>query len=462
LLLSYPDSIVRKAITTIWRDHKIWLFVAVAFVAATVVIGYLVVKRPGDVSNPDAAFVEMGPGKEVIGIVDWPVYGRFPERTRYMNVEQLEPPFKVAWRLNGRKLLEYSPIIVDGSLYAVNNNGEAFSAKSRSGKVRWRRDIARLNASSPAYNEGQLYVATLEPGMVHALNAKNGVTRWTRELPGRTESSPVVVDGKVIVGCECGTLFAFDEKTGKTEWETDLPGQIKAAPAVSEGIAYIGDYSGTMSAVRVSNGDIKWQSGSQGSSFGRSGRIYATAAVAFGRVYVGSLDSRMYSFEKDTGDLAWSHSTGGYVYSAPVLADTPNTEPTVYFGSYDGTFYALDARSGDERWTADAGGSVSGAASLIGNTVYVGNLPNTETFGFNAANGDKVWTFRDGAYNPIVSDGRRIYLTGKKQIYSMKPINRNGGVKGKKAKKGAKGKKKKSGKKKRNKKKNKKGKGKKK
>ena len=432
---------MRKAISTIWREHKIWVFVAAAFVAAVAVVGYLVVKRPGDFSNPDAAFVEMGSGKEIVGEVDWPVYGLNPARTRYLNVEDLEPPFKVAWRLNGRKLLEYSPILVDGSLYAVNNNGEAFSAKSRNGKVRWRRDIARLNASSPAYNEGQLYVATLEPGMVHALNAKNGITRWSRKLPGRTESSPVVVDGKVIVGCECGTLFAFDEKTGKTEWETDLPGQIKAAPAVSNGVAFVGDYSGTVSAVRVSNGDIKWQSGSQGSSFGRSGRIYATAAVGFGRVYVGSLDSRMYSFEEETGDLAWSHSTGGYVYSAPVLADTPNTEPTVYFGSYDGTFYALDARSGDERWSEDAGGAVSGAASLIGDTVYVGNLDTTETAGFNAASGEKVWNFRDGAYNPIVSDGRRIYLTGKKQIYSMKPLNRAAPIKP--AKKSGKGKKKK-------------------
>ena len=435
---------MRNAFKTIWREHKIWVLVAVIFLAGLAAAGYLAFKRPGDVSNPDAVFVDEGSGKEVVGVVDWPVYGLNLGRTRYLNVDGLEPPFRVTWQFKGRNLLEYSPILVDGSLYVVNNNGIAFAIKTRSGKARWRRDIAGLNASSPAYSNGQLFIANLEPGQVMALNAKNGITRWRRELPGRSESSPAVIDGKVLVGCECGTLFAFDEKTGKTLWETDLPGQIKAAPAISEGIAYVGDYSGTMSAIRISNGDVKWQSGSQGASFGRAGAFYGTAAVAFGRVYAGSKDGRMYSFEKESGDLAWSHTVGGEVYAAPVAADTPKTDPTVYFGTFGtGDFFALDARSGDERWSADAGGHVIGAGSLIGETVYVANLDSTETFGFNAANGNKVWSFRDGAYNPIISDGKRIYLTGYERIYSLKPAHRGGAKKKAAAPKKEQGKKKK-------------------
>ena len=45
----------------------------------------------------------------------------------------------------------------------------------------------------------------------------------------------------------------------------------------------------------------------------------------------------------------------------------------------------------------------------------------TETFAFNAANGEKVWTFKDGAYNPVISDGVRLYLTGYKTLYALKP-----------------------------------------
>jgi hypothetical protein len=64
---------------------------------------------------------------------------------------------------------------------------------------------------------------------------------------------------------------------------------------------------------------------------------------------------------------------------------------------------------------------VIGAASVVGEIVYVANLNTTETDGFNVANGNKVFTFKDGAYNPVISDGRNIYLTGYKTIYALKP-----------------------------------------
>jgi outer membrane protein assembly factor BamB len=407
----------------LWSEHRTATLIggAVALVALAGLAGYLILKRPGDVSNPDAAFEATDQGKEAVGESNWPLYGLNPERTRYLPASGVKPPYRVAWRFNGRKLLEYSPVLVGGQIFGINNNGEAFSVKTRNGKVRWRREVAKLNASSPAYHDGWLYYANLEPGQVLAASAKTGATRWKRELPGRTESSPVVIKDRVIVGCECGTLYAFNRLTGKTIWETDLPGQLKAAPAVSEGVAYIGDYSGTMSAVRLNDGSIKWQSSSQGTGFS-AGAIYGTAAVAFGRVYAGSKDGRVYSWEKDSGDLAWSQTIGGEVYAGALAADTPRTDPTVYFGVYGGSeFFALDARSGDVRWSEDSGGSVIGAASLVGETVYIANLDTTETYAYDAANGERIWTFRDGAYNPVISDGKRIYLTGYKMIYALKP-----------------------------------------
>ena len=104
-----------------------------------------------------------------------------------------------------------------------------------------------------------------------------------------------------------------------------------------------------------------------------------------------------------------------------MAARTADTEPTVYFGSYDGNFYALDARNGNERWSQSGLGSISGAASLIGNTVYVADLQHTSTYGFNAANGHKVFEDSDGAYNPVISDGKEIFLTGYKTIYALQP-----------------------------------------
>jgi outer membrane protein assembly factor BamB len=415
---------MRATLKGLWTNHR-WATLGTAALIGAIVVGgagYLILKRPSDKSCPDPCTIETtttsGP---VTKTVDWPFYGRDKERTRYLDAPDVKPPFTTKWTFKGRRLLEYSPIAVGGAIYGMNNNGLAFSIKKRSGKARWTRQIATRNASAPAYGLHSLFISNLDPGQVIALATKNGRTLWRRTLPGRTESSPVVVGNMVIAGCECGTLFAFDATTGKTLWQTNLGGELKAAPAIGNGVAYIGDYSGTMSAVRISDGSIKWQSDSQGTGYA-AGAFYGTAAVAFGRVYAGAKDGRVYSFNKDNGDVVWSHTIGGQVYPGVAAADTPDSPPTVYTGTYGGSrFYALDARDGNERWSADVGGSVIGAASVIGNIVYVANLNTTETDGFNVANGNKVWSFKDGAYNPVISDGRNIYLTGYKTIYALKP-----------------------------------------
>ena len=404
-----------------WRENPgavgATIVVAVALVG---VVGYLALKRPGDVSDPNAAFDASAEQQDTTREFNWPMYGFNPERTRFLPAALVQPPFRVKWRFNAKKLVEYSPIAVDDTLYGINNNGEAFALNKQTGRPRWRRQIAIRNASAPAYFNGRLYFANLEPGQVQALDADTGRTLWRRSLPGRTESSPVVVRGKVLVGCECGTLYALGPRSGRVLWETDIGGAIKGGPAVDNGIAYVGAYGGTVAAVRVAGGRVKWSSGSQDAGLSGTGNFYATPTVAFGRVYIGNTDGRVYSFEKETGDLAWSQSTGDFVYAAAVAADTTDTPPTVYVGSYDGSFYAFDARSGDVRWEQEAGGGVSGAASLIGHTVYVANLAKTRTIGFNIQNGKRVFAFRDGAYNPIISDGRLLFLTGRKQIYALK------------------------------------------
>jgi outer membrane protein assembly factor BamB len=413
---------MRATFKNLWTNHR-WATIGtvVAVVAAIAVVGYLVFKRPGDKTCPAPCTLTSEAPQAVTGVTDWPMYGLNEEHTRYLDAPAVKPPFSIRWHFKAEHLLEYSPIYVGGQLFGINNSGLAFALRADRGKARWKRQIAHLNASAPAYSEGDLYYANLDPGQVVALAATDGHQLWRHPLPGRSESSPLVVGDKVIVGCECNTVFALNKTTGKTIWERHVNGAVKASPTYSNGIVYVGDYGGELNAIRVNDGSIKWQTGSQGTSFGRSGQFYATAAVAFGRVYVGNTDHRMYSFDEQTGKLLWSHSTSNYVYAGAVAARTPDTPPTIYFGSYDGTFYALDARTGGERWSVHNLGAISGAASLIGDTVYVADLQHTSTYGFNAANGHKVFEYGDGAYNPVISNGQEIFLTGYKTIYALAP-----------------------------------------
>ncbi len=417
---------LRHRVEHLWREHRratIGVLAAVALLAAAGgALAYELLKRPADVHNPDAAFVPQKPAKpKKAKTVNWPLFGFNAARTRYLPVKGIKPPFRKLWRYTGRPLLEFPPIYVGGKLYFVNNNGTAFALDADTGKILWERSVGRLNASSPTYYKHRLYIVNLVPGHVVKLDAKTGKTIWKRSLPSRAESSPVVIDRTVYFGCEDGNLYALSTISGNVRWATSLGGPIKSAPAYYGGTIFVGDYGGYMNAVDAKTGELKWQSGSLGPGFGASGAFYSTPAVAFGRVYAGNNDARVYSFDIRDGTLAWSYSTGGYAYSGPTVSTTQHAPPTVYIGSFDGNVYALDAKDGSLRWSRSAGGQVIGSLSAVGDIVYVAEFSNESTSGFMMRSGRRVFRYPRGTYSAVISDGRRLYLTGYSSITALQP-----------------------------------------
>jgi outer membrane protein assembly factor BamB len=394
-------------------------------------IAYQLLKRPGDVHNEDVINrfepQKPPPAKEP-KTVNWPIFGFNAARTRYLPVKGVKPPFRKMWRFTDRPLLEFPPIYVGGKLYFVNNNGFAHALDADTGEILWKRRVGRLNASSPAFYKNRLYIVNLEPGHIIKLDAKTGKRIWKRDLPGRAESSPVVIDRTVYFGCENGELFAMSTGKGQVRWSTPLGGPIKAAPAYYGGKLFVGDYGGYMNAVDAKSGKLVWQSGSLGPGFGGSGAFYSTPAVAYGRVYAGNNDARVYSYDTANGELAWSYSTGGYAYSGPAVANTKHSPPSVFIGSFDGNVYALDAKDGSVRWSRSAGGQVIGSLSAVGDIVYAAEFTDKTTSGYMMRSGKRVFQYPYGTYSPVISDGRRLYLTGYSSITALRPFKHRIGV----------------------------------
>jgi len=395
------------------------------------VLAYQWLKRPPDVSNPAVEFVAQTPKippKLKHRTVDWPTYGFNAARTKHFPTRKVRPPFAGSdWSFQAGKLLEFSPILVGNRLYVQDIDARVYAIDERNGKIIWKNRVGRLNASAPAYHDGRLFVVNLDPGQAVALRARDGKVLWRRPLPGRSESSPLVYKGKLVIfGCECGSVYALRARDGKVVWEVKTAGAVKGALAKGKDNVYGGNYAGEYFAIDADTGRVEWKREAIGGSFGRGGGIYSTPAVAWGRVYFGSIDSRVYSVDMDTGEIAWSYSTGAEVYSGPAVADVRGAPPTVYIGSIDHHFYALDAKTGKLRWKRDAGGQVSGAPSVIGDVVYVGVIgPNQGTIGYRAKDGKVVFKHEQGEYNPAITNGRRLYLTG----YSTIRAFRNKGLK---------------------------------
>jgi outer membrane protein assembly factor BamB len=328
-------------------------------------------------------------------------------------------------------------VIYGNTLYLIDDDGSAKAINKLNGRMLWQTKLGTLAAGSPALGTklGLVYFPVLSTapnpgptsgnGRLAALSMKTGKVVWSHPVAAGTESSPLGLGSTVYFGDQSGAVYSLNGHTGQVNWTYHASASVKGGIAYANGIIYFGDYAGRAYALNAGNGHQVWAVTTNGAQFGfGSGNFYSTPAIAFGRVYMGNTDGRVYSFAARTGQLAWATATGAYVYASPAVADLPGIGPTVYIGSYDGNFYAFNAQSGSVRWSHPAGGRISGSATIVGNVVYYSDLGSKTTTGLDVRTGRQVFSFPDGAFNPVVADPGAIYLSGYSTLYQMLPKKR--------------------------------------
>jgi outer membrane protein assembly factor BamB len=410
---------------------RLSLAALVVLVAGAAIGGYLYERhRTGSIYHPHARFVPQptpslpakGPDR-----FDWPFYGYTQAHTRFFPApSRLRPPFARLWAHNFNTLLEFPPVIGGDHIFQLGDDGVLRSINTRTGQLFWQVRLGTLAASTPALVGNTVFATVLEggsggfPGRIVALNYANGAIRWSRNLPSPSESSPMVDHGKVFFGSQNGIVYALDAKTGAVLWTYRAGGAVKASPTLAGGVLYFGDYSGRVQAISEQTGRRLWVSGSEGALLG-SGTFYSTAAAIYGRIFLGNTDGRVYAYDSATGKLDWAVQTGAYVYASPAVTNAPGLGPTVYLGSYSGTFYALNARTGAIAWQFNAHGRISGSATIVGRTVYFADLGDHRTYGLGISTGRVLFEQGTGAFDPVISDGANIYLTGTSGLYALAP-----------------------------------------
>jgi outer membrane protein assembly factor BamB len=403
----------------------------VLLLAALALAAYLYERhRTGNVYNPHARFVEQpSPTVARAGAkrVDWPLYGYTKNHTRYFPASpHLFPPYKVVWIHGGSALLEFPPTLAGQRIFQLGDDGVLRAIDGRDGHTLWQRRLGFQSASTPAVVGGVVYATVLErspgveAGAIAAVEAATGRALWSRDLPSPSESSPMVDGGRVFFGSQDGTVYALDAHNGSVAWTYHAEGAVKASPTLANGALYFGDYSGHVQAVSERTGRQLWDTASEGALLG-SGTFYSTAAVMYGRVFLGNTDGRVYAFDARSGHLDWAVQTGAYVYSSPAVTNAPGLGPTIYIGSYSGTFYALNARSGQIDWQYETGGRISGSPTIIGRVVYFAALGTHHTYGLGISTGRVVFEKATGSFDPVISDGQDIYLTGTTGLYCLAP-----------------------------------------
>jgi outer membrane protein assembly factor BamB len=366
------------------------------------------------------------------GYVDWPYFGRVPQRTHYLPANRgivdrpLDPPLRQAWSINTHGLIEFPPAIGGRVAYAINKYGNGKAIELGTRKVVGELSLDPKNkghqliVTGPAYYRGMVYGAFLD-GTLAAGNGKTGKVVWERHLHSHLESSPLPVDGNLYLGTDSAEVLALDAGDGHTVWKFKAPGAIKASPSYDAGKVFVADYESSMFALEANTGKPVWRTNTSKVAPYGSGGFFSSPAIAFGDVYAARDDGVVYAFDEATGKVRWTFQTGAAVYGSPAVAQVPGTPPTVYIGAENGRFYALDARTGKVEWTYDVGGPIPGTSTVIGHTVYVSSFATKKTIGIDVRTHKKNFEIDQAGYTPVISDGHRLILVGYYTVIGLEP-----------------------------------------
>jgi outer membrane protein assembly factor BamB len=358
-----------------------------------------------------------------------PMFGGVPQHL-HVGTGRVRPPFRLDWVSGGTSLIEFPPAIAFHYLYYASLNGNLIAVSSRNGRRLWTVHVGRCEAAGPAVNRlgrGSVFetflnkepcgrgTATQGDGEILAVAAgPSHSLRWKRNL-GATETSPIIVGNRIYIGDYDGVVYALRGVDGRTVWRFRAGGAVKGAISYNRGRVFFGSYDGKLYSLRASDGKLLWTAKSNRDWLGGHGQFYSTPAVAYSRVYLGNTDGHVYSFGEQSGKRRWSYETGGFVYGSPAVWNG-----RILVGSYDHYFYSLDAATGKLLWKFRANGPISGSATVVDGVVYFATLKR-RTYGLDARTGKQLWAFPDGAFTPVVTDGKRLYVVGWGKLYAFSP-----------------------------------------
>lgn len=236
---------------------------------------------------------------------------------------------------------------------------------------------ARITAD-PVVAGGRVF--TLDAQARVTATSTNGATLWTRDLTPASDRQGDASGGALAFGAGqlfvtsgFGTLSALDPATGGEIWVQELDAVATGAPTVVGDLVYVAARDSRAWAIRTDNGRIEWQ-------------LPATPTQSVMQGGAGpAVTDRLAIFPFGSGELVAALRQGGVrIWGANIA------------GQRRGRVYATVS-------------DITGDPVVDGDVLYVGNQSG-RVAALNAANGERIWTAREGAYSPVWPEGGSLFL----------------------------------------------------
>ena len=290
--------------------------------------------------------------------------------------------------------------------YDAANSGHVpdGSVPTESVTDRWTFDTGGSLSVQPIVVDGTVYVGNTD-GQLYAIDAQNGTERWSRSHDATLDAG-VVVDGGIVYLPAGNRLLAYSAATGDGQFAVDFDHQV-GTPTIADGVLYLRS-DGRIYAVDATSGDVYWSTDrviDEGDYRGaRADELAVT--VADGSVYAVSPSNDygsgvyLYSFPAgESADAAPSWRTEVVDYVDDPVYDTTVTATggTLYVGLWESDrsrtpagLLAVDPSDGSEIWRYTEIGNVQTYPVATDNTVYV--AATDELVAVDPALGTAKWT----------------------------------------------------------------------
>jgi outer membrane protein assembly factor BamB len=249
---------------------------------------------------------------------------------------------EIIWTFNAGSPISSSPAFKDGLVFfGTEHPGKVYAVDAYTGLVRWLYQVPMDAAvySSPAIVYGMVVVGGSD-GNLYCLDERKGQLLWVTHVGPEDASSPAVEDGVVFVTSNRGAC-AVDLLTGTFIWTFETAWPVTSCPAVADGMVFVAsENDDRVFALINSTGKLVWV-------FQTGGWLTAPAVDSSERlVIVNSKDTWLYGLDEFTGDVRWGYVNGVNDASAPTIS----ANGLVYVGSPDGNIHCVNETTGKEVW----------------------------------------------------------------------------------------------------------------
>jgi polyvinyl alcohol dehydrogenase (cytochrome) len=329
----------------------------------------------------------------------WAMFGQNPQNTASTNTPALKNVDRLAvkWTFTTGGEVSARAAVVDGSVYFPDWGGNLWSVDAKKGTLNWGHQLSDYglpanthSRTSPAVNDGVVYLGTQEGAWLLAVNAKTGNLVWKTQLESPANdpfaivtASPVVVGGMVYTG----------------------------VASLEEGVAANPGYPccrarGSVAAVNATTGAIAWRTYTVPSGYTGGGVWGSNFAVDSNRgsLFVGTGNN--YSVPTDPAYTACINGGG-----TPALCNSP--------ANFVDSILALDMKTGAIKWATKAmnwnqpfvvnGSDNWNVACLVGFGPGQGNCPVAAgpDYDFASAPNLITYTAADGSQKTILGAGQK-------------------------------------------------------